>query len=97
MTTFVNGIKQTPKVVKDGEDLDWASFKNNCGYHSYFPRNQTLIWIMNANDNCEVEVRILNTLKAALVFDIDVIDFYKDIGESKFIDRLADRLGVKPW
>jgi hypothetical protein len=52
---------------------------------------------MNANDNCEVEVRILNTLKAALVFDIDVIDFYKDIGESKFIDRLADRLGVKPW
>lgn len=97
MATFIKGVKVTPAIIKENEDFDWSLHKNECGYHSYFSRNQTLIWLMNAKSSCEIEVRMLNTVKAALVFDIEISEFYKTVGESTFIDRLADRLNIKPW
>lgn len=83
-------------MIKQNQEVDWSNYANNCGTHAFFPTNQTLIWLMNGSPSCEVEVKILNTVKVALILDVDVFDFYKDIGESKFVDRVASVLNIHP-
>lgn len=51
---------------------------------------------MNGQSSCEVHVKILNAIKVEMALTIDPISFYKDVGETTFIDRIASTLLIHP-
>lgn len=51
---------------------------------------------MNGQSNCEVHVKILSAIKIEMALSIDPSDFYKDVGETTFIDRIAKTLNIHP-
>ena len=93
LVTVVNNKAQTPLIVEENKQIDWQTHKTNCGAHIYFPSNSTIIWVVPTN-NCEVKIKKLKTINIAMRLDVDVADFYNDIGTSSFIDKIAALLGI---
>ena len=94
METSVNGKDIEPIVIEEGVEINWADHRNSCGAHTYDMDTQTLTWIMNTQNNCLVKVNIKSVVKVTMRLDIPVADFYKDIGTSTFVDRVAALLGI---
>ena len=92
----VNGAKISPLVYDELNPIELKDKPKICGNHYYFPKNQTVIWTMTASPSCKVEIEELNTIQLTTRLDISVADFYNDIGETTFIDRLAALLGIHP-
>lgn len=51
---------------------------------------------MNAKSNCIVTVVKKKTVRIAMRLDLDVSDFYSNIGETSFKDKISALLGVHP-
>lgn len=99
--TVVNGKTIDSLVVKEGETINLLDYKDKCGTNIYTSSsnsdaapNTTLTWIQTADPNCLVTVVKSSTVKINMRLDINVMDFYKDIGPTSFIDRMAALLGI---
>ena len=63
MATVVNGVQKDPLIIDQNKEIDWAQYASDCGAHVFYPKTQTLIWIMNAQPDCSVKVKILDSVK----------------------------------
>ena len=96
LVTIVGSQQKEPIVIRENETLDWSLYENDCGAHVYFPSNTTIFWLQNNRPNCIVKVKQINTVNINMRLDINVADFYRNIGISNFIDNMAALLGVHP-
>lgn len=89
MSIKKKNTKIKPIEYEEGKTTDWTQLTGSCGSHTYFPLNQTLIWVMNARPDCEVTVVIENSVKVAMRLDVPLDEYYKNIGNTRFIDKIA--------
>ena len=94
LITVVNGKRIESLIVREDEEINLIDHKNNCGTNIYFPSNTTLTWIQNARSNCIVRVVKTSSVRINMRLDINVFDFYKDVGTTSFIDRMAALLNI---
>ena len=95
LVTVVNKRDQVPIIAEENKEIDWSQYKNKCGAHVFYPSNSTIFWVVTAN-NCEVTIKKLKTVKIAMRLDVDLADFYNDIGTTTFLDKIAGLLSIHP-
>merc|ERR1711976_106602 len=90
----VNGREQEPLMYEEDKEIKWYDYKRDCGKHVFFPKNSTIIFVVNARRNCIVYVKKLKTVNIAMRLDVDVADFYNDIGTTTFLYKMRGLLGI---
>lgn len=88
----VNGQGIRPIQLKDNETqlLDTAQ----CGSNKFFYKNNTIHFVVTGDPSCKVRVTLTNSIQLTTKFDMNIDDFYKDDGVTKFINRLCALLKI---
>jgi hypothetical protein len=96
LMTKVNGQLKDPEILPDSGVVDWDKLKNTCGAYVFYPKLQTITWVMNTNSNCVVHVIQIKSIKATVRLNIPLADFYNNNGPTQFIDNLSALLQIHP-
>ena len=96
LMTKVNGVMLDPEVLPVDGVINWSSLQNKCGAYIFYPKLQTIEWIMNAQSNCVVHIIQIKSIKASVRLNIPVKDFYNNNGVTQFIDNLSALLSIHP-
>lgn len=88
----VNGQGIRPIQLKDNETklLDTTQ----CGSNKFFYKNNTIHFVVTGHSSCKVRVTLTNSIQLTTKFDMNIDDFYKDDGVTKFINRLCALLQI---
>lgn len=65
-----------------------------CGSNKFFYKNNTIHFVITGNSACKVRVTLTNSIQLTTKFDMNIDDFYKDDGVTKFINRLCALLQI---
>lgn len=88
----VNGQGIRPLQLKDNETQLLDTTK--CGSNKFFYKNNTIHFVITGNSACKVRITLTNSIQLTTKFDMNIDDFYKDDGVTKFINRLCALLQI---
>lgn len=60
-----------------------------CGSNKFFYKNYTIHFVVTGDINCQVRVTLTDSIQLTAKFDMDIDDFFREDGVTKFIDRMC--------
>jgi len=87
------GLAIKPTVYKKDVLLKGTE---GCGTNIYYGSNQTIEFVVNSEDDCDVYVELTNAVKGTVRYDMDIEEFFAQDGETAFIDNIANILNIDP-
>ena len=83
-----------PIVLKVGETLDLSKKKTQCGANYYDAANRVMYFLLTGKSNCNVTVKLVNSLRLSTRLNIDPADFFSSDLATTFLDRMAALLEI---
>ncbi len=65
-----------------------------CGSNKFFYKNYTVHFVITGDPNCLVRVSLTNSIQLTARFEMNINDFFKDDGVTRFINRMAALLRI---
>jgi hypothetical protein len=84
-------IKPISLIDNNGEDPLNTSI---CGSNKFFYKNYTIHFVVTGDPNCLVRVSLTNSIQLTARFEMNINDFFRDDGVTKFINRMAALLKI---
>jgi len=89
----VNGqtMKPISLIDNNGEEPLNTSL---CGSNKFFYKNYTIHFVVTGDPSCKVRVSLTNSIQLTARFDMNIDDFFRDDGVTRFIDRMCALLKI---
>lgn len=65
-----------------------------CGSNKFFYKNYTVHFVVTGHPACKVRVSLTNSIQLTARFDMNINDFFRDDGVTRFINRMAALLKI---
>lgn len=65
-----------------------------CGSNKFFYKNYTIHFVVTGDPNCKVRVSLTNSIQLTARFAMNIDDFFRDDGVTKFINRMCALLSI---
>jgi hypothetical protein len=82
-----------PTVYRTGVTLNSS---DSCGSNIYNGAGQTIQFLLTGDTNCELYLEVTNSVKGSVRYSMDIDEFFKQDGPTKFVDNLVMILGIDP-
>ncbi len=65
-----------------------------CGGNKFFYKNYTIHFVVTGDPNCRVRVTLTNSIQLTARFAMNIDDFFRDDGQTRFINRMCALLSI---
>jgi hypothetical protein len=65
-----------------------------CGSNKFFYKNYTIHFVVTGDPNCKVRVTLTNSIQLTARFAMNIDDFFRDDGVTRFINRMCALLSI---
>ena len=65
-----------------------------CGSNKFFYQNYTIHFVVTGDPNCLVRVSLINSIQLTARFAMNIDNFFRDDGVTKFINRMCALLRI---
>ncbi len=65
-----------------------------CGSNKFFYKNYTIHFVVTGDINCKVRVSLTNSIQLTARFAMNINDFFRDDGQTRFINRMCALLSI---
>lgn len=89
----VNGQTIKPISLLDN-DSESPLNTSLCGSNKFFYKNYTIHYVVTGDPNCKVRVTLTNSIQLTARFAMNIDDFFRDDGMTKFINRMCALLSI---
>lgn len=89
----VNGLPVKPISLLDNNGESPLN-TSVCGSNKFFYKNYTIHFVLTGDPNCKVRVSLTNSIQLTARFAMNIDDFFRDDGVTKFINRMCALLSI---
>ena len=82
------------KSFRIDQNIDLNTHNMECGANIYDASNRTITFVLTNKDDCLLKIRTIDCIKVSLRMETTVEDFFKNDGESTFIDKISAFLNL---
>ena len=65
-----------------------------CGSNKFFYKNYTMHFVVTGDPTCRVRVSLTNSIQLTARFAMNINDFFRDDGQTRFINRMCALLSI---
>jgi len=76
------------------EKKNILDYTHSCGAHIYTPDTRTLEMVLTKDDECLIEVSVVNVVQINMRLDSSPEDFFKNDMAGSFMAKMASFLGI---